>query len=214
MELTHSNAAKNDPLQMKPRHDEQCPRVEPIHNPLTICTKDNCQDRLKHRNNFIVLVQVWGGGRWETQHHAPSQRRACNAMYKPSVRWECGRKVSAITKDMFEDEAANHVTLVTEKVGFRLNYLRQLTIRLFRCSVAFHREATMILETYPEKIGTILYNQFRAYLSSGLAFFLQLGEGVFAGVGIGCEGMRVGRTPYIKADLHEPNTGLHEIFNS
>ena len=167
----------------------------------------DCESASLQNKGDPCVAMVWDGGRWEKFTHGRRRCKKCAASHRVSYVWVDGRKYCTITKKMFESKSENPALLVSNYVGYRLNYLRQQTIRQFRCAESLLGEASTILATY-EGENRITETRLSMHLASAIQLYFCFQEGRFANLDV--------EKPILDDDpvLGEPNKGFHTIFDA
>jgi hypothetical protein len=141
---------------------------------LTKCGKPKCNGGLK-KNKKPVKARVWDGARWNDVWHSRKQCKKCCATHRVSHYIDsAGRKRNTLTKENDEE-----IYLITNYLGFRISYMRQLFHRVYRGKVSLLAECSTILLCYPDvppPRGSDVH--FDGYLLDAFFGYLRLEEGV------------------------------------
>ena len=96
---------------------------------------------------LISDASVWNGAKWEDVPHGRKRRSLCNRSYK--LGYVASGKAHVNTLRNPNDDA---IVLVTENLGFRYSYLKQLWSRVRRAHCSLEAEAGTVLLTFPEYV--------------------------------------------------------------
>ena len=165
-----------------------------------------CSGRLQRKGEECGAL-VWTGARWEEFRHGRSQCKKCLATHRVTFAWKGKAKVSTITREDFLDHSSDPIVLVSNNLGFRMSYLRQLELKMFRCATSLLGEGSVILQTFPDTTPVNEDNMARR-LGSALQLYWSFCEGRFDDVPVD--------KPFDDADLFYggPTTGLRTLFSA
>ena len=108
---------------------------------------------------------------------------------------------------MFHDTDTNHLVLMTNHIGFRVNWLRQFCIRNFRMAATFQGEASSILHTWPS-VQVSNEDNVRKVLLNAVTMHLLWEEGRFGILDLDKP------LPDIDPEFGAPNCGFHTLFDA
>ena len=102
--------------------------------------------------NFAVSVRI--GAWWEGVTHSSKRCYGCGLYYKFNFVSERGSR-----RNTLQVPRDDSIVLITEYVGFRFAYVRELWTRMCRASVPAEAEAAAIMMVHPSAvIGKAGYN--------------------------------------------------------
>ena len=148
----------------------------------TRCALSGCGGSLKVGGEACTAC-VWNGGCWERIKHGRKQCRTCGATHRVSYVWDKGAKICLMTEDVFKDTTADPYVLVENYCGFKLSYLRQFSIRQFRCAVSCLGEASTMIQTWPGRID-MNENNLSRHLGQAVLLYLCFQEGRYTGLNV------------------------------